>query len=641
MDNFQDDELLQDFLEEAYDILEVCKSSLVDLENNHETSAALDSLFRGVHTIKGGCGMFSYTATTERAHELETFLATAKESNKVLSNEEVEYVSKSLELIEDMLRNGESGQTVKLATPTAKTGTNTKYFKLFYEQFDDIFADFDARRVSQIELRVQTKQKEKLIALLDKIELNLIHETAEDAGINLLLIYSGQNFDNIEQVIKKIPGLIAWGWIKKFISEKVVEKQEAKTQHGQPVAQSEMLRVPLDRVNQVLDNAWELFLVSNQLSYLVNQHRAVLAEHVSFIQAFEALETQLKRNIKEVESRAMTMRMSTVSKVFSRMEKIVQGYVNETGKMIDLVTMGENVELDKKVIDMLGEPLVHLIRNAMDHGIEKVESRVQSGKAKTGKIELKAEVSGNRVNIIIKDDGKGMCPDAILESAKRKGLDTSHVSSREDALNLIFTPGFSTVAEVSNVSGRGVGMDAVKNSVTTLGGSIELQTTLGVGTTFKIQIPMGMSVISALVIDVNGYLYALDSENVIKAEKTTTFQIKKNGQEEYYMYNGNFIPCISLQKMFYNGKEKAHKGIKTITSVCVLNSPNGMFAIQVDEVLETIGLVAKPCPNLVPGDAPISGVSLLQSGQPVIILAVEKIEKMGLINKGARRELSA
>lgn len=642
---FEDAELLEEFLEESFDTIEVCNRTLEAMSQGQDVAGGLNALFRGVHTIKGGSGMFSFEKTHKVAHSLESYLEKLKSSApSSLSEEQWHFIQTEIDKLEQLLKSRDQAEleassapdtekSESVEAPDRKSG-ESHLFKDFYHDFDQLFDDFNAREIPQFECRVPDALKDKGVELLEKVGCNCIQEDKKDQHWSCLFIYEGDDIKQVDHILSKMSFLEDVNWIERFEKEVEVKPEvtpeEVRSQPSAPVQNappqpSEMLRVPLERVNQVLDNAWEMFLLSNQMSYLLEVHRPELKKNVAFMQAFESLEIQMKRNIEEIESRAMSMRMSTVHNIFNRMSKVVRGYSQESGKNIDFVTDGEHIELDKKVIDMLSDPLIHLVRNAMDHGIEDADSREMSGKSRAGKIELKAYVNGNSAFIEITDDGKGMNPDKILESAKGKGLDVSDVETDQEAIELIFKPGFSTAQEVSSVSGRGVGMDAVKTSVEGLGGSLSIETKEGQGSLFRIELPMGMSVIQALVVRVNNFLYAFNSEAILKTEKVSIFDIKKNGDEEFYHYNGDYIPCVGLERFFIDGDSERKKAISTQTAVCVVRAGEEIVAIRVDEVLQSTGLVAKPIPALSPKISVMGGVSLLQSGHPVVILSVEKI----------------
>lgn len=389
----------------------------------------------------------------------------------------------------------------------------------------------------------------------------------------------------------------------------------------------EILRVPLEKINSVLDHVWEVFLIRNQLSYLVDQYRKDFEKsHIGFIQGFEALDTLLKRNINDIEQKTMSMRMSNVKTVFQRMNKVINDYCAKSSKTIQLTTFGEDIELDKKIIDMLAEPLIHLVRNAIDHGIEdSINERRALNKKDVGQVTLKAGLEGTNAYIEITDDGRGIDAEKIKYSAQNKGLDTKHVQTEEQAIHLIFEPGFSTATEVTDVSGRGVGMDVVKSSVEAMGGRITIRTQIGEGTTFKISIPTGVSVVQALEIKINQSTYAIDADQIIRTKKIALSELKKNLGCNYIYYENDFIPCIETETLFNSNSTIKKSSEKQ--SICVVQFNGQTFGLLVDEINNSSTLVTKRLPDICTNDDLISAVSLLQSGRPVFLLSIEKILK--------------
>ena len=284
--------------------------------------------------------------------------------------------------------------------------------------------------------------------------------------------------------------------------EDEIAKQKEQIKHpeeNKKTARGEVLRIPLKKVNDTLNSIWEIFLIRNQISYLFEKNKVFFKKNYEIFQEWEILDNSLKRNITELESTAMSMRMENMSSLYSRMAKVVREYKKNTAKDIELQAIGEEVELDKKVIDKLGEPLIHLVRNALDHGIEYPDKRKEKNKPTKGKIKLSAYSLSDKVVLKIEDDGKGINPQKIKEKALQMGLDLSHIHSDIDMIHLIFSSGFSTAEMITDVSGRGVGMDAVRKSIQNLGGEIFIDSQVGKGTIFTIELPLSLSVIDSIL----------------------------------------------------------------------------------------------------------------------------------------------
>lgn len=388
----------------------------------------------------------------------------------------------------------------------------------------------------------------------------------------------------------------------------------------------DIIRVPVDRIQKSLDTITEVFLLRNQMSFLVESTVSKASQCEGFLQEWEALDNALRKSIGELEHVTMSMRMMPVKSLFQRMEKTVRAYTETTNKSITVEIAGEDTELDKKVMDHLAEPLIHLIRNSMDHGIENPEARKALGKPETGVISLRAELRGNEVLIIIEDDGKGINHEAILKSAQNKGIDTSHIQTPEQAVSLIFTPGFSTAEAVTDVSGRGVGMDAVKSFVEGVGGSIDVSTQINHGTTFTLTLPLGMSLIPAIIVRINQDKYAISSSDILETIKLPYSAVLENAGQLYLNYNNQLLPFYSLDRYF--SKAPARVSLNVVSPrvpVCIIRNHDELIALSVSEFIANTEIATRPLPAYAPKIAYVTGASILVTGEPVMVLSLRKV----------------
>jgi len=410
-------------------------------------------------------------------------------------------------------------------------------------------------------------------------------------------------------------------------TEKPEGVEALKEEPAQPKKVSkpvEMIRVPVDRIQQNFDTVSEIFLIRNQMNYLISQHLKEHPEFKGFHQNWEMFDNSLRRRINELEHVVMSMRMMPLKNLFSRMEQTVRSYCTSTGKKIKVQTSGEETELDKKILDSLGEPLIHLIRNAMDHGIEGEAERLLEKKPDYGLIKLSAKVVGNEVVIEITDDGKGIDAAKVKASAEKKGIDTSFVQNDDDAVKLIFMPGFSTAEQVSEVSGRGVGMDAVRNYVEEIGGTIDVKTRLGKGSTFILNLPLGMSVIPAILVKINGFDYALSTNDIIETKTVDMSDIGRNEDKIYLKQKDKYIPCYFLNEII-NKRDSDDQVSKRKIPVCIANCSGKELAFCVDELELNTEIVLKPLSHMAPHLNYISGVSVLPTGKPIFVLSLGKL----------------
>jgi len=318
------------------------------------------------------------------------------------------------------------------------------------------------------------------------------------------------------------------------------------------------------------------------------------------------------------------------------MGRIVEQYAHESGEPIDFHVAGEDTELDKKITDVLAEPLVHLIRNAMDHGIEESIVRRGLGKSPIGQIRLQANTVGNEILIEVKDDGKGIDAAHILQSAREKGLNVENISTEAEALDLIFTAGFSTSAQVTNVSGRGIGMDAVKAAIADLGGEIHLATKPGEGTTFRIQIPTGVSVVPVILVGIGDQTYAINTHDLAEARRFSVEEFKVSGHKQLLLYRDKFIPCFDLEQEFVCAKTRVFDVVRHEIPVCVVRQNNEYVAFCVSELFGNTELVLQSLPKASPDIPFLNGVSVLSDGRPIFVMSMGRLFE--LLRRGGIRE---
>lgn len=396
-----------------------------------------------------------------------------------------------------------------------------------------------------------------------------------------------------------------------------------------------LIRVPLDRIQRSYDITSEIFLLRNQIAHLLEVGFENNAIQNDLFLKWEVLDNSLRQRIVELESAVLSMRMTSVKSLFSRMEKTIRGYSEHSTKNIQVKISGEETEIDKRILDSLGDPLIHLIRNAMDHGIEQPDDRERMNKPCQGTISMDARIVGNEVVLKIQDDGKGIDANAIINSAKAKGIDVSNVVTKQDALQLIFAPGFSTAQEISEISGRGVGMDVVKTYVEKSGGNIQVDTEVGVGTTFSMYLPIGLSIIPLIVVSVGNHIYGIPTHDIMQ-----TYTIQRNdiifNQNQYLLNIDNqFVKCIFLANHFDNTGAK-DVIMRREVFVCLAKINGERCAFIADKLIANTELIVKALPRGLPVLHYLQGVSILTTGVSAFILSLEKLHKHIM----ARQEVS-
>lgn len=390
--------------------------------------------------------------------------------------------------------------------------------------------------------------------------------------------------------------------------EQAVKKVATPTTHS--AAHNQSIRVDLNRLDLFLNLVSELVVYRNQLEDASN--RSQLNE------IKDSLE-QVSRLTSELQDLVLKIRMQQVSVVFSRFPRMVRDLSNELDKEMELVVIGEETELDKTVVSELSEPLVHLLRNSADHGIEHPDEREAKGKPRKGIITLAAAQEGNRVIITIADDGKGLDPEIIRESAESKGIDTTGLSD-EKIQHLIFHPGFSTAKEVTNISGRGVGMDAVQSKINQLGGTIELRSEVNVGTTFLIKLPLTLSIIQALMVRISSETFAVPLDIVERVVMVYESDIVQTANQEVYEFQNELIPIIRTNRLLGLESSESQKKFAII-----VNIDQKYYGILSDELIGQQEIVIKKIDGMLQQINKYQGATILGNGSIALILDINAI----------------
>lgn len=408
------------------------------------------------------------------------------------------------------------------------------------------------------------------------------------------------------------------------VDEETVEKSGEPTVVNEPKTETmnkpapqhhnnnnnQSIRVDLSRLDLFLNLVSELVVYRNQLEEVST--RANIAD------IKESLE-QVSRLTSELQDLVLKIRMQQVKVVFSRFPRMVRDLSNELNKEMDLIITGEETELDKTVVSELSEPLVHLLRNSVDHGIELPEERERLGKERKGTIRLSAFQEGNQVMITIEDDGKGLDPAVIGASAERKGISIDGLND-EEIQQLIFHPGFSTAKEVTNISGRGVGMDVVKSKITSLGGTIELRSQVNVGTLFIIKLPLTLSIIEALMVRIGNENFAIPLDIVERVVMIREAEIEETLNEEVYEFQGEMIPIIRTNELL--GVETNHTGKHY---AIIVNIDQRYYGILSDELIGQQEIVIKKIDNILQQIRKYQGATILGDGSIALILDINAI----------------
>ncbi|MBR3321503.1 MAG: chemotaxis protein CheA, partial [Exiguobacterium sp.] len=389
------------------------------------------------------------------------------------------------------------------------------------------------------------------------------------------------------------------------------DKEEAKDTKEQVAAQAQAktIRVNLERIDRLM-NLFEEFIIDRG-------RLERLADEVGQPELNETVE-KIKRGTNELQSLVLTLRMMPIEQVFNRFPRMVRSVAKEIHKKVQLDISGAETELDRTVIDEIGDPLVHLIRNAIDHGIERPEVRLQAGKPEQGMLALRAYHGGNRVFIEIEDDGAGINVDKVRSKALERGVITDEEAttmSENELAMLIFAPGFSTADVVTDLSGRGVGLDVVKNKIESLGGVVSLETVGGQGTKFQVSLPLTLSIISAMLVQVGEESYAIPLTSILETTLLDEADILTAHRERVFDFRGQLVPLVYMKEMFGIESET-----KSQFPVVVVRKGNKLVGVVVNDLIGQQEIVMKPLGTYLEGIPAISGATILGDGRVALIV---------------------
>ncbi|GAA9913035.1 chemotaxis histidine kinase/response regulator CheAY2 [Helicobacter pylori] len=570
MDDLQ--EIMEDFLIEAFEMNEQLDQDLVELEHNPEDLDLLNRIFRVAHTIKGSSSFLNLNILTHLTHNMEDVLNRARKGEIKITPDIMDVVLRSIDLMKTLLvtirdtgsdtNNGKENEIEEAVKQLqAITSQNLEGAK---ETSGTKEAPKEENREEAKKENTKENQENKAKAptaensasdnpLADEPDLDYANMSAEEVEAEIeRLLNKRQEADKERRAQKKQEAkpkqeVAPKAEISKTETPKTETPKAPKTEtkaktkadteenKAPSIGVEQTVRVDVRRLDHLMNLIGELVLGKNRLIRIYGDVEERY-DGEKFLEELNQVVSSISAVTTDLQLAVMKTRMQPVGKVFNKFPRMVRDLSRELGKSIELIIEGEETELDKSIVEEIGDPLIHIIRNSCDHGIEPLEERRRLNKPETGKVQLSAYNEGNHIVIKISDDGKGLDPVMLKEKAIEKGViserDAEGMSDRE-AFNLIFKPGFSTAKVVSNVSGRGVGMDVVKTNIEKLNGIIEIDSEVGVGTTQKLKIPLTLAIIQALLVGVQEEYYAIPLSSVLETVRIS--------QDEIYTVDGKSV----------------------------------------------------------------------------------------------------
>ncbi|GAA7914213.1 chemotaxis histidine kinase/response regulator CheAY2 [Helicobacter pylori] len=563
MDDLQ--EIMEDFLIEAFEMNEQLDQDLVELEHNPEDLDLLNRIFRVAHTIKGSSSFLNLNILTHLTHNMEDVLNRARKGEIKITPDIMDVVLRSIDLMKTLLvtirdtgsdtNNGKENEIEEAVKQLqAITSQNLEGAKEGTKEAPKKESQEEAKK-ENIKENQENKAKAPTAEnfasdnpLADEPDLDYTNMSAEEVEAEIeRLLNKRQEADKERRAQKKqeakpkqeVAPKTETPQTKTPKTPKTETKTKAKADTEENKAPSigveQTVRVDVRRLDHLMNLIGELVLGKNRLIRIYGDVEERY-DGEKFLEELNQVVSSISAVTTDLQLAVMKTRMQPVGKVFNKFPRMVRDLSRELGKSIELIIEGEETELDKSIVEEIGDPLIHIIRNSCDHGIEPLEERRRLNKPETGKVQLSAYNEGNHIVIKISDDGKGLDPVMLKEKAVEKGViserDAEGMSDRE-AFNLIFKPGFSTAKVVSNVSGRGVGMDVVKTNIEKLNGIIEIDSEVGVGTTQKLKIPLTLAIIQALLVGVQEEYYAIPLSSVLETVRIS--------QDEIYTVDGKSV----------------------------------------------------------------------------------------------------
>jgi two-component system chemotaxis sensor kinase CheA len=597
-------ELLTEFYAEAVDHLQQIEAALLALDHEPENPEALNSIFRSFHTIKGNAGFLGLVPMHTLAHEVESLLDLARNRQLTLNAAIITEILGSRDALQALAQQVgtalEKGRLPDEIVPVSHLIAAVKRLAVAGPVSDapKLGLDLAADRHQLAPLSAAPAESvASALAPVVPIGYSPANEAKPEALTALASSGDGQG--------------VADGAGKKA-SSATAGAPAGTVNAAAAKSASATVRVNTEKLDSLMDVVGELVIVQSQL---LESSRQISGENA----ALQRNVAQLSRITKELQSTAMSLRMIPIKPTFQKMERLARDLARDFGKKVTFTTEGEDTELDRTVVEEIGDPLVHMVRNALDHGLESPADRIAAGKVDTGTLRLRAYHQGSNIVVELQDDGRGINPDKIYKKAVEKGVIASGAAlSREEILALIFAPGFSTAEKVTAVSGRGVGMDVVKRNIEKLRGKIEISSEVGRGSVFKIKLPLTMAIIDGLVVRVGEDRFILPSTSVQMALRPARENISTvHGKGEVLDLRGRFVPIHRLHRRFNIQGEAANpwEGI-----VVIVETSGKTSALLVDEMVSKQEVVIKNLGAFMQNLPGVAGGAILGDGNIALIL---------------------
>ncbi|MFA6202531.1 MAG: chemotaxis protein CheA [Gallionella sp.] len=602
------EELLSDFLLEAGEMLSDVDSKLMELEKRPNDSNLLNEVFRGFHTIKGGAGFLNATELVTLCHLTENLFDKLRNRELILSAELMDVIFAATAEVKKMF-----GALQQSQQPQGAPGHILENLKAALEG-RSVMAEVNAQPVA-------TAPSSDMFAPAQpasNVDWNALYTALTGTDIVATVGVTRDEVKIAEAISEEESTRKAFGRRTNDVPGATVGRRDGDVMVKE--AKETTIRVDTERLDQVLNLSGEIGLTKNRLNHLRSD--ILQGRHdVDTLRELDQSVTQLDMLVVNLQNAVMKTRMQPIGRLFKKYPRLARDLARSLGKDVELVLTGEDTEMDKTMIEDLNDPLVHLVRNAVDHGVETIEGRIAAGKPELSQVELSARHEGDHILITIADDGRGMRPEVIRNKAIEKGLLTNEVANTLDenqCLELIFLPGFSTKDEISSVSGRGVGMDVVKTNIQKLNGSINIDSIPGKGSVFTISLPLTLAILPVLILRLGDQSFAVPLSMVREILSVTPGQLQKISGRATMVVRGEVLPVLPLAQLIGWDASDREPEVGVL-----MQFGSSSFILSADGFAGHDDVVIKSLDTFRPKG--VAGVTMSSEGDIVLILDIKEL----------------
>lgn len=633
------------FFDESQEHLDEMEHLLLELDTENPDSEELNSIFRAAHSIKGGSGIFGFDALGSVTHIMESLLDNVRQGKLAINPSMVDLFLSSVDVLKGILESYKTGTDIDWLSANKiceKLEAVTRHKEIAKDDEIEGFGFFTEPEIEDIDgfglfsdPLLPSKEDaygffddEPAESLLPDRQSQTTTVKKSPAKKTSAKKNTSKNDDSNESVVPRVEAPVPLPDIP--VTHKTTAEPLLKEVSASPAApaakakpadslssENSSIRVDVTKVDQLINLVGEIVITQSMLNLIGKSIDGALGEK------FQSVAAELERNTREIQEAVMSIRMLPVSFVFNRFPRVVRDLSAKLGKSIDLIIEGGDTELDKGLTEKLVDPLTHLVRNSIDHGIESASVRADSNKNPTGTVLLKAAQQGGSIVISISDDGGGLNREKILAKAREKNISIGENPSDAEVWQLIFAPGFSTAAQITDVSGRGVGLDVVKRNVQSLGGRIDIESREGLGATFTIRLPLTLAIVDGMCVSVGDQTFIIPLVNIVESMQPQKKDIKTlAGDDQLLLVRDQYWPILPLYKAMQLEPQftEAHQGIAVL-----IEANKHRFALFVDGLVGQQQVVIKSLEQHYKRVQGVAGATIMGDGSVALILDVESL----------------